>query len=308
MEVHAMVDAGTGPIVQCGREISPEEIELIRETIDPLGGLSWVELIHTVCEHLEWFTATGTHKLDSCGKLLEKLEAQGRIQLPAKRSYQSKKRSRCAVPHPRTDPQPEICGELGEVKPVELELVRDREESSLFNEYVNRYHYLGYKKPFGCTLRYFLVSSQGRLGCLLLAGAAKSITVRDKWIGWSEQQRLRNLPWVVNNSRFLIFPWVRARHLASHVLGMLARRVCQDWYERWGYRPVLMETFVDPARYKGTSYRAAGWGCLGRTTGEGLIRPGRSYTTTPKLVYVRGLARDFRSKLCSEKLVGRAAP
>lgn len=306
-----MVNGGTGPIVQCGREISPAEIELIQETIAPLGGLSWVELIHTVCDHLEWFTATGTHKLDSCGKLLEKLAAQGRIQLPARRSYQSKKRSRCAAPDPRTDPQPEIYGELGEVKLVELELVRSREEGSLFNEYVDRYHYLGYKKPFGCTLRYFLVSArplcQGRLGCLLLSGAAKSITVRDKWIGWSEQQRLRNIAWVVNNSRFLIFPWVRVRHLASHVLGMLARRASQDWYERWGYRPVLMETFVDPARYKGISYRAAGWSCLGKTSGKGLIRPGRSYATTPKWVYVRALERDFRAKLCSEKLVGRLA-
>lgn len=303
-----MVEDAKGAIVQCGREVSAEEIELIRETVAPLQGLSRRELVHTVCEHLEWFAATGAYKLDSCAKLLEKLEAQGSIQLPAKRAKRSNQRKRSHVLMARPDPQPEICGELSEVKPVELELVAEREERSTFNAYVDRYHYLGYKKPFGCTLRYFLVSSQGRLGCLLLAGAAKSITVRDKWIGWSEQQRLRNIAWVVNNSRFLIFPWVRVRHLASHVLGVMARRVSQDWYERWGYRPVLMETFVDPALYQGTSYRAAGWSCLGQTTGEGLIRPGRSYSTTPKLVYVRGLGRDFLSKLCSENLVGRVAP
>ncbi len=301
-----MHEEAKSSIVQGGREVSADEIELIRKTVGPLQGLSRRELVHTVCEHLEWFAATGAYKLDSCAKLLEKLEAQGRIQLPTKRAKRNYRK--CSyVLTPRTDPQPEICGELSEVKPVELKLVADQEESSTFNEYVERYHYLGYKKPFGCRLRYFLVSSQGQLGCLLLAGAAKSITVRDKWVGWNEQQRLRNIAWVVNNSRFLIFPWVRVRHLASHVLGMLTRRVSQDWYERWGYRPVLMETFVDPARYQGTSYRAAGWSFLGQTTGEGLIRPGRSYTTTPKLVYVRGLDHDFRSKLCSENLVGRVA-
>lgn len=300
-----MVEEAKGSIVQCGREVSAEEIEVIRETVAPLQGLSRRELVHTVCEHLEWFAATGAYKLDACAMLLEKLETQGSIQLPAKRSIQRKKRSRSNVPIPRKGLQPEICGELSEVKPVDLELVADGEERSTFNEYVDRYHYLGYKKPFGCTQRYFLVSSQGLLGCLLLSGAAKAIAVRDKWIGWSEQQRLRNLPWVVNNSRFLIFPWVRVRHLASHVLGMLAGRVSQDWNERWGYRPVLLETFVDPARYQGISYRAAGWSCLGQTSGKGLIRPGRSYSTTPKWVYVRALERGFRAKLCSARLVGR---
>lgn len=134
--------------------------------------------------------------------------------------------------------------------------------------------------------------------------ASRRITVRDQWIGWTAEQRLRNLPWVVNNTRFLILPWVRVRHLASHVLGMVARQVADDWYQRWGYRPLLMETFVDPARFSGTCYRAAGWKELGRTTGEGLIRPGRSYSATPKLVFVRSLDRGFRAKLCSDQLQG----
>lgn len=117
---------------------------------------------------------------------------------------------------------------------------------------------------------------------------------------------MRNLPWVINNTRFLIFDWVQVKHLASHALGRLARRVREDWYQKWGYRPVLMETFVDPARYQGTCYRAAGWTLLGMTAGTGRPRVGRQYSTTPKMIYARPLVRDFREQLCSEQLIGRS--
>jgi hypothetical protein len=134
---------------------------------------------------------------------------------------------------------------------------------------------------------------------VLLAGAAKAVERRDRWIGWSAQERQRHLPWVANNTRFLIFPWVQIRHLASHVLGQLRRRVREDWFERWGYRPVLLETFVDRQRYQGTCYRAAGWIELGETSGRGLPRPGRTYTSTPKRIFVRPLVKDFRAQLCT---------
>jgi len=165
---------------------------------------------------------------------------------------------------------------------------------------------LGFKKPFGCRLRYFIFCESGPLGCILLAGAAKSMGIRDKWIGWSDENRLKNLPWIVNNTRYLIFPWINVKHLASHVLGQLARRVRDDWYERFGYRPLLLETFVDPAHYQGTCYLAAGWSHLGNTTGEGLRRPGREYKTTPKMLFAKPLVRDFREQLCCE-LKGREA-
>jgi len=184
----------------------------------------------------------------------------------------------------------------------------DSKAKELWNEYVDRYHYLGYQRPFGCRVRYFVRSAGNALGCVLMAGAAKSLGVRDAWIGWSEQRRLQNLPWVINNTRFVLFPWVQVAHLASHVLGQLARRVRDDWEQRWGYRPVLMETFVDPARYRGISYQAAGWTLVGSTTGEGLRRPGRAYQTTPKLLYVRPLVEDFREQLCLAPLRGRIDP
>lgn len=293
-------------ITQGGREITAGEVEQIRATVELFPNLARKELAHTVCEHLDWRAATGGNKLTACLKLLEGLEERGLITLPAKRGSVRRHEEGRPARTERTAPGAEVVGRLAELGRVWLEVPGRRgKQERLWNEYVERYHYLGYRKPFGCPLRYFVLSERGVLGCVLLAGAAKAITVRDEWIGWTAEQRLRNVPWVVNNTRFLILPWVQVRYLASHVLGMVARQVAEDWYQRWSYRPVLMETFVDPRRFRGSCYRAAGWVEVGRTTGEGLVRAGRTYTTTPKLVFVRPLDRDFRAKLCSEGLEGR---
>jgi hypothetical protein len=243
--------------------------------------------------------------MKGCLRLLEKLDVLGEIQLPAKRVLKPRKSDIAWTA--KTAPRSEMSGELSDVGKIELAVVRGKNAKTLWNEYVDRYHMLGYKKPFGCRIRYFIVSQSGEeLGCILVAGAAKSMGIRDRWIGWSDELRLRNLPWIVNNTRQLIFPWVQVPHLASHVLGQLARRVRDDWHERFGYRPLLMETFVDPAYFKGTCYRAAGWTYLGKTTGEGLRRPGREYKTTPKMLFVKPLVKGFREQLCSV-LQGREA-
>jgi hypothetical protein len=237
--------------------------------------------------------------VDACLKLLGKLEAEGILRLPEKH-VSLRKEIREPTPTEKTEPQPTIEGGIGNAGVVRLEVVVERRETELWNEYVHRYHYLGYKRPFGCCLRYFIESDRGWLGCVLFAGAAKRLGERDRWIGWSESSRLRNLGWVVNNTRFVIFPWAKVENLASHVLGKAARRIGGDWEERWSYRPVLMETFVDPRRFDGTCYRAANWRYVGMTTGEGLVRKGKSYTTSPKKIFVKPLVRDFRSVLCSQ--------
>lgn len=295
----------TESFIQCGREITPTDLQHAQEVIELFPNLSRNELAQTLCEHWDWITASGAYKSDACLKLLEKLESSGLIRLPEKRfSIKLKPKSVCLTD--RTDPpRHEVCGKLSDIDSIRLTVVSTKEAKGLWNEYMQRYHYLGYKRPFGFRLRYFIESEQGLLGCILLAGSAKGLGVRDRWIGWSYRQRLNNLPWVVNNTRFLIFPWVKVRYLASHALGRLARRVRKDWKDAWGFEPVLLETFVDHARYSGVSYRAAGWSMLGMTTGTGLVRPGRSYRTTPKAIYVRPLVQDFRQKLCSEMLVGK---
>lgn len=292
--------------MQSGRRIREGDVEHIKAVVSGCKGLSRKEIAETICEHWGWVTASGANKTQACMKLLEKLERQGELSLPEKRAWQA----RAGVnPKERTERVvgygEKIQGNLHSIGGVWLDVEEDGQGKGLWNEHVDRHHYLGYKKPVGFRLRYWIDSPRGKLGCILVAGASKSIQVRDEWIGWTRQQRMQNLPWVINQWRFLIFPWVQVRHLASHVLGKLVQRVCRDYQERWGYRPVLMETFVDPGKYAGICYQAAGWIRLGETTGRGIQRAGKKYTTSPKLIYVHPLTRDFREKLCSEQLVGR---
>jgi hypothetical protein len=225
---------------------------------------------------------------------LEKLERHGFVRLPEKRRPYSSNRQSVTL-SPRTKAQPTIAGELNDIGLVWVEPVVGKEDAKLWNEYIERYHYLGYKQPFGVRQRYFITSKVGPLGCILISGAAKSLSRRDEWIGWTALERVRSLHLVINNYRFLIFPWVRIRNLASHALGQLSRRIGDDWFSRWGYRPVLLETFVDPKRYAGTSYRASGWIHLGMSSGCGMRRRGvHNYTATPKAIYVQPLCKDFR--------------
>ena len=289
------------------RQITPQELEAARQTVRLCSGLSRSELARTLCEHWGWVTASGSHKVTACLKVLEELEDRGLLRLPGKRRMTRWKtdQARGAVATERTNPGAPLVGELSEVGSVWLEVIHSSDQGHLWNEYVDRYHYLGYRQPFGCLLRYFILSPAGLLGCILMAGAAKALAARDHWIGWDRPRRQQNLPWVINNTRLLIFPWVRLRHLGSHVLGQLARRVRQDWQERWGYGPLLMETFVDPDKFPGTCYQAAGWLALARTTGRGLARGGQAYQSTPKWIYVKALAEDFRERLCGGPLQGR---
>jgi len=285
-------------LVHCGRVITTEELADIRETVATCSGLSRSELALTIGEHLEWYSATGSLKLDACVKLLEKLETQGVLSLPEKQLSSGWGQKHIPQTN-RTEARELLEGSVGNLGPFRLVPVTEKEDIGLWNEYVSRYHYLGYKQPFGCHQRYFITSEHGKLGCLLFSGAAKALRERDKWLGWSKDERLRNLGFVVNNNRFLMFPWVKVKYLASHALGQAVRRLGDDWQQRWGYRPVVVETFVDPERYAGTCYRASNWLYLGNTTGTGLARIGKSYTSSPKKIFVLPLVTDFRTVLCS---------
>jgi Druantia protein DruA len=293
-------------IVQAGREISIQELKHISQITEMFPSLKRTELAATICEHLAWETASGTPKVTACLNLLEKLEEEGRIRLPEK-APQKVRKSGHTGPRltTRTDPEPLLRARLRDLEPVALDIVSESETKQLWKEYMERYHSLKYKEAFGHRLGYFVRSGTRLLGCVYMAGCAKSMGVRDDWIGWTPSQRNHNRPWIINNIRYLIFPWVEIPYLASHVLGKLAKRVASDWEHTYGFSPVLMETFVDPRHYAGTCYRAAGWELLGKTTGEGLRRPGRIYETTPKLLFVKPLHPDFRSLLCSDSLRGR---
>ena len=291
----------TGDLVNCGRAITAEELADIRETVAICSGLSRTELALTIGEHLEWRSATGSLKQDACLKLLEKLEAQGLLKLPAKQAATKKARTPPLLTE-RTAEVDLLQGSVGDFGPVRVAPVIAPEEIALWNEYVSRYHYLGYQQPFGCSMRYFITSERGRLGCLLFSGAAKALRERDYWLGWTKEERRRKLGYVINNSRFLMFPWVQVKNLASYALGQVVRRLGDDWQQRWGYRPVVVETFVDPEYYTGTCYRAANWLHVGQTTGTGLPRKGKSYASSPKQIWVLPLAADFRTVLRSSEV------
>lgn len=282
-----------------GREFTAQEIRDIQETIESCG-LSWHELLQTICEHLEWVTPTGQYKLTSCAKALTVLEAEGLVRLPARQAC--KGRAQKIVLGEGTDPEEEVGGSVGEHAPVELRPVGSKEWMRLWNEYVERYHPLGYKRPWGAHQRYFIQDGRGRrLGCLLFGAAAWALAERDQWIGWRERDRAQRLNFVVGNTRFLIFPWVRVRNLASRALALAAARIEQDWRQRYGYAPVLLETFVDAERYRGTCYQAANWIRLGTTAGRGRMDRHTRYLSTPKIIYVYPLRPDFRSRLRGER-------
>ncbi len=285
----------TGSIFLSGRYFTLQEISQIQETVRIFYRLSFTELVRTLCEHLQWVTPAGQYKVDSCAKALKKLQAQGLLKLPARRAHVRVKQQ--IVFSARTAPEEELVGTVRDFEPIAVEPVA-KADLKLWNEYVERYHPLGYKQPFGAHQRYFIRERSGRrLGCILFAASAWALSVRDQWIGWSERDRAQRLNWVVANTRFLLFPWVRIRNLGSKALSLAVGRIRDDWQRRYGYRPVLLETFVDPQRYRGTIYQAGNWIRLGVTAGRGRMDRWGQYLSTPKIIYVYPLVSEFRSFL-----------
>jgi hypothetical protein len=292
-------------VLLSGRYFTLQELLEVQETVRMFPTLSRAELAKTICENLEWVTPVGRYKTPSCLQFLEKLETRGLIELPAKGNYKSRTKKELGF-GPQTAPASLVEGNIADYEPLFLEPVRTNAGFKLWNEYVHRYHTLGYRHPFGANQRYFIVSGTGlRLGCLLFAAAAWALEARDEWIGWSEVDRSLRLNLILNNGRFLIFPWVRIKNLASKSLSLAAKRIGCDWQERYGYSPVLLETFVDPEIYRGTCYRAANWIYLGRSAGRGRTEMHHKRPFTRKDIYVYPLRRDFRSILCEKGGDGR---
>lgn len=279
-----------------GKRFTRKQLASIQHTVSTFSALSLRELAHTICEHLHWHTPKGENKIQSCLSVLDALEQLGIVSLPAK--VESKKRGpqREIAWTSRTQEQAALEDDLDQLTPIRLQVVSEKEAIERWNEYLDRYHYLGYKRPIGPHLRYFILDKKGtELGCLLFSYPAKALPCRDEWIGWQHQPHKKHLNLVVNNNRFLVFPWVRVKCLASKVLSIAARQLADDWQLRHGYRPVLMETFVDLTKFDATCYRAANWHYLGETK----ARTASKNTTakTPKGVFVYPLANNAKSIL-----------
>ena len=290
-------------MILSGRKFSIRELEEIQETVSIFRNLSRKELAITICEHFSWYQLNGKYKVNSSLKGLERLERLGYIRLPDVRKCRRNKTGEIVFTI-RGKEREDIKGSVEDWEPIIIEAIKDKEEALLWNEYVERYHYLGYKQPFGAYRKYFIISRHGKdLGCLLYAASSWSVACRDEWIGWSQLDRSERLHLVVNNSRFLIFPWVHIKNLASKALSIAARYVPEDWQRLYSYRPVLFETYVDKARFKGTCYRAANWKHVGTTKGYGRMSRHKEKVLPIKDVYLYPLCRNFR-----QYLLGKVSP
>ena len=209
-----------------GRWFSEQELQDAKYIVQMFPQLSRYELAKTICEGLSWVDPNGKYKIHACQQLLEKLKKQSEIVLPKKRTTKPLSQEEQVLIGEQTEAKPDLHGIVGDVSPIKLEVVRSRDSIRLWNEYVERYHVLGYKRPFGAHQRYFIWSGnepKQRLGCLLFSASSWALSERDTWIGWNKEARSQRLHLIVNNSRFLIFPWVKVKNLASKVLSLAAR-------------------------------------------------------------------------------------
>jgi hypothetical protein len=286
----------------CGRRFSTQEIDRIRRLIGSVHPLNRAGLSRKVCDELGWLGRDGRRKEMSCRVAMLRMERDGLIRLPPPQNVNGNGRIRPRHT-PASDPQEPITLAAGDLGQLVLRPVRTRPESPLWNELIERYHYLGYKPLPGAQIRYLVYSDPAvRGGPHLLAAlgfgaAAWSVAPRDQWIGWTPHQRQQNLHLVLNNARFLILPWVRVPNLASRILAAFARRLPHDWQTQYGYRPLLLETFVERDRFRGTCYRAAGWILVGQTKGRGKLDKTHRQVTPIKDIFLYPLDKRFRKKL-----------
>ena len=278
----------------CGREFCAQELALIRALIaeDPSG--TRADLSRLTCQRLHWYKADGGLKEMSCRVAMLRMQQDALIELPPPRCQRPQARIRFT---PSTAPQPALEQPVHALAALQLQAVHRQHDSRLWNEYIHRYHYLGYQPLPGAQLRYFVSAGSTRVALLGFGASAWQSAARERFIGWGHESRKRNLHLIVNNARFLILPWVKCQNLASKLLAMAARQVPDDWQARYGYRPVLMETFVEAARFTGACYRAANWTKVGQTKGRGKLGPSGKQSVPVKDLWLYPLQRNFRRVL-----------
>jgi len=287
----------------CGRNFSAEEIAWIRRLIAADPPLNRAQLSRRVCDELRWLRPDGARKDMSCRVAMLRMERDGLIRLPPPLYTNGNGRIRPK----RTaagDPREPIRLPLAALGQIALRPVCSRKDSALWNELIERHHYLRYKPLPGAQLRYLVFADSVRwpepqlLAAFGFGAAAWMVAPRDQFIGWTAPQRKRNLHLVVNNARFLILPWVQVPNLASTILARAARRIAQDWTDRYGFKPVLLETFVDTERFHGTCYRAANWIHVGQTQGRGKLNKTHIRLEPIKDIFLHPLTKRFRHALC----------
>jgi len=305
-----MIPVVLEPGIIQGRYIGKTEIEQVRGIIADHGQWSRRRISEHLAQIWEWRSASGQLKDMAARTLLLKLEERGWITLPARRRAPSN-RMKGKAKRPgeesgelfaRQDIAEVRCA-VPELLPLSIEEIsRERQagKQAVFSDLLERHHYLSHRGTVGENMQYLVGDGQGNpLACVLFGAAAWQCRARDEHIGWNAETRARGLCYVTNNTRFLILPWVRVPHLASHVLGRIARRLSSDWQAKYGHPIHLLETFVDTSRFAGTCYRAANWRMVGVTTGRTRQNKTQIPQSAPKAVWLYALSKNFREALCA---------
>lgn len=291
----------------CGERFVPRSLRTIREIIAADPDACRDQISRRVAEALGWRDVRGQIKRMGAATALLRFHRRGWIALPPPRHPGRRAAVRGAVPSRSEVPeQPALTAALSELGPISLQPVQDRADSRWWNGFIGHYHYQGYTPLCGAQLRYLVHCPRGWLGAMSFSAAALALRDRDRYIGWCPTVRARQRALIVNHSRFLILPWVRVPHLASHLLARAAHRVAGDFQAAYGYRPVLLESFVETPRFAGTCYRAANWTCVGHTRGRGR-NDRRRYAPVRdepaplpiKAIWLYPLSRDWRAQLCA---------
>jgi len=280
-----------------GRTVTRADVAFIRKLIASHPTATRRGLSKLLCEAWSWRQANGELRDMVCRSLMLQLHRGGHLELP--RVRQKPPNNVVVRRRPALMPidQAPLCGVLSDLGPLDLQQVRTTDDEPLVNSLIEQHHYLGYVRPVGEHLKY-LVRAQGRaIGCLAWSSAPRHLGPRDRYIGWSARARRQNIRYLAYNTRFLILPWVQVPHLASHLLGRMAKVLSVDWERVYGHPIYYLETFVDPARFRGTCYRAANWVRLGLTTGRGKDSTSRLPTRSKKQLLGYPLNKRFRELL-----------
>lgn len=279
------------------RVITDEDVVFIRKFITGHPGSSRRDLSKKLCEAWNWVQANGALRDMVCRGLMLMLHREGLIELPPVRRVPHNPLVNRSQPVRVSMDETPLEASFTEIGALEVRQVRRTTEEALFNSLLQHHHYLGYTQPVGEHLKY-LVCAQGRpVACVAWSSAPRHLGSRDRFIGWGLQARRQNIGLLAYNTRFLILPWVRVAHLASHILGRMARMLSADWQRMYGHPIYFIETFIDPQRFRGTCYRAANWTLLGVTTGRGKDAPTHQVNRSIKQVLGYALVKDFRQRL-----------
>jgi len=283
-----------------GREVTDADATFLRELIARHPGASRRALSRLACAAWNWVQPNGAPRDMVCRGLMLALHRAGHVVLPAPRYIPANPLAQRCKPVPVAVAAEPLRAALKDLLPLTFRQVRRTAEEATFNGLIQAHHYLGYTQPVGEHLKYLVWSRDHQLlACLAWSSAPRHLGPRDRFLGWSQEQRRRNLRYLAYNPRFLILPWVEVPHLASHILGRMTRLLPADWQRIYGHDVVFLETFVDPTRYRGTCYRAANWIVLGQTTGRGKNDLTHKANRTIKEILGYPLCRDFRQRLGS---------